>query len=547
MVLAVRQRWGAVVSQSERTILLSTILLISAISAVAGFVLVQYYAVDALSSLVFVPNDCYLEWGMKVGRHCFSDYTVVVSFGMRSNPWEPYPMQLLSGFRLGQNNYPAAGMVPQMIFGRLGQWLGLPQLGLFGYLCVLTVAVLTPAVWAARGARGLERVVVFVACGIVVIPAWMVVDRGNSAGFVVPIALIFLVALSRQRWVLVTVMVVLAALVKPQFAVLVVALFAARQWRLGGVGIAGAVLSHIAAYALWPRAFPMTIAQSIHGILGYGTFQALVAPTNVSFGKALLAIPDSLKAWHASGSIPEGFLAGPRSMIGYAVLVVVVVLVLVLGRRIPPVMVGIVLLATAFLSPSLSQPYYLVFALPIAALLVRDPDGPPGTGIFDRPAALGGRRRVVSLAVTVAAAFSIAHIPLPSAPFRVGDLLGQLGPLIDAHAIVVTSVMLAPMLWLVACGAIIVSYARHPAFVSAAVSSGASEREMSVAKIAQHSGGSDDDHLGGNPVHTQLDKHRQDDQVNGPGSEVDAPEADEVTEHVALNSEHKTPMQHKGK
>ena len=93
------------------------------------------------------------------------------------------------------------------------------------------------------------------------------VDRGNSTGFVVPIALVFLVALCRRRWGLVAVMVVLAALVNPQFAVLAVVLFAARQWRLGGLAVAGVVISNFAAYLLWPRDFPETIAQSIRNAL----------------------------------------------------------------------------------------------------------------------------------------------------------------------------------------------------------------------------------------------------------------------------------------
>jgi hypothetical protein len=49
--------------------------------------------------------------------------------------------------------------------------------------------------------------------------------------------------------------------------------------------------------------------------------------------------------------------AGPRSLIGYAVLVLVVVSILALGRRIPPVMVGIALLPTAFLFPAVSLSY----------------------------------------------------------------------------------------------------------------------------------------------------------------------------------------------
>jgi len=37
--------------------------------------------------------------------------------------------------------------------------------------------------------------------------------------------------------------------------VLGVALFAARQWRLGGIAVIGVVISDLAAYLLWPRDF----------------------------------------------------------------------------------------------------------------------------------------------------------------------------------------------------------------------------------------------------------------------------------------------------
>jgi hypothetical protein len=465
-VSAIRERLAAATSQSERTILLGTVLLASAVSVATGFVLAQYYSVDVISSLiVFIPDDCYLDWPTRVGRHCFSDYSITVSIGMVPNPWAPFPLYLPPDFKPTHFNYTAAGMVPHVIFGVLGKWLGAPRLGLFGYLLVLAIAVFTPAVWAARGARGLERVVVFVGCGVAAIPAWVVIDRGNSVGFLAPIGLVFLVALCRRRWGLVAIMVVLAALVKPQFAVLAVALFAARRWRLGGVAVAGTVIGNLAAYALWPRDFPQTITQSIHNLVGYGggeTRAAAVAPSNVSFVKAIFMVPDGIKARETGGTIPNDFLAGPRSLIGYAILALVVVLVLALGRRIPPVMVGIVLLATASLFAPLTNPYYLVFVLPIAALVARDPDGPPGTGIFDRPEAVGGRRRAVGLCVSLAAALCIAQIALPSPPQQVGDIAGPMG--VDTRTLVVTSTLaLAPVLWLITCAAIIVSYARRPA------------------------------------------------------------------------------------
>jgi hypothetical protein len=454
-VASTREEVSAAAGVSERTLMVGTVLLVSAVSAAMTYILTQYYGVDALSSLIFFPEDCWGDWHMQIGRHCFSDYAMVVPAVLQPNPWEGYPL-FPPHPRMGIQ-YPAAAMLPHLLFGLLGKWFGAPLLGLIGYLVVLSIAVLSPAVWAARGARGLERVVIFVALGAAAVPAWMVIDRGNSTGFVVPIALVFLIALCRRRWGLVTIMVVLAALVKPQFAVLAVALFAARQWRWGGIALAGIAVSNFAAYFAWPRAFPETIETSIHHFRSLNDSNPMLFDIrNVSFGKALLLIPDNVKALQTGGTLPDGFLLGPRLMIGYVVLLVVVASVLVLGRRMPAVMVGVLLLVTATFTPPLTLFYYLVCVLPVAALLARDPDGPPGAGLFDRFAAHGDRRRAVGICLSVAAAFTIAQFVLP------GPTTNIVIKGIGMRTLASTTTYLTPILWLVACSAIIVSYARRP-------------------------------------------------------------------------------------
>lgn len=460
---AVRNRLSAVTSQSERTLMLGTVLLMSAVSVATGYFLTQCFSVNVLSSLLSVSEDCWVDWGMNIGRHCFSDYDMTVSSGMQPDPWAypiPLPWQPL---RIG---YPAAAILLHLLFGLPAKWVGAPQLGLVAYLLALTVAVLAPAIWASRGARGLERVVVFVALGAAAIPAWAAIDRGNSAGFVVPAALILLVALCRERWGLVAIAVVLATLVKPHFALLIVVLFAARQWRWGGVAAAGIAISNVAAYLLWPQHFPETIAHSVRNTLHTsGSGQELFDVRNVAFGRALLWIPDTLKAFQTGGKVPEDFLAGPRSLIGYVILLLVVVSVLALGRRVPPVLVGIVLLATASLFPPLTKYYYLVFALPVAALVSRDPSGAPGTGIFDRLATEGPRRRALGIFVSLAAALTIAQVALPSPIFQepIYGQFGVKGVIGSTPIVLMTTTILAPILWLIACAAILVSYTRRPA------------------------------------------------------------------------------------
>ncbi|CAM4077873.1 hypothetical protein MB901379_02160 [Mycobacterium basiliense] len=460
-VTAVRQQAVGLARQSPRTLLLGTVLLTSAVSMVTGIIYVQYFSIDVFSSLLYVPQDCWLDWDISFGRHCFSDYAWQATAALRPDPWEHLGPANWPG-----NPYPPAAMVPFLLFGLIGKWLHTPQVGLFCYLLTLVIAVLTPAVWASRGARGLERLVIFLALGVAAIPAWVAVDRGNSTGFLAPIALFFLVALCRRRWGLVTIMVILAALLKPQLVVLAVALFAARQWRMGGIAVVGAVISNLAAYLLWPSNLPETISQSIHNALGYGAFSDEISVGNVSFGKALMWIPDGLKLLQTGGTLPDGYFAAPRALIGYAVLLLVVVAVLVLGRRIPPVTAGIVLLAAASLFPAVTYRYYLVFVLAVAALVVRDPEGPPGAGIFDR---LGGGRRAVGISVSVAAALSLAHVAVPGPSFPV-PVAGEPGVLtaFGTSPVITTTAVLSPALWLVACMVIIVSYARKPARVASA-------------------------------------------------------------------------------
>ena len=202
--------------------------------------------------------------------------------------------------------------------------------------------------------------------------------------------------------------------------------------------------------------------------LSYGSLPMAFGFRNVSFGRALLLIPDGVKVYQTGGKIPDGFLAGPRSLAGYAVLVIIVISVLALGRRIPPVMTGIMLLASASLFPAVVFHYYLVFVLPVAALIVRNPDGPLGAGIFDQLATHGGRRRAVGICVSLAVALSIAQVAVPGRPVAepvLGQILGQPGVIgvVGTRPLVVSTVFLVPILWLIACAVIIVSYARRPA------------------------------------------------------------------------------------
>jgi len=87
-VAAIRERLSVLGGQSERTILLGTVLLASAVSIVTRFVVTQYLATDVTSALLDEPYDC-LPGDVQVGRHCFGDYALPKHDGMMANPWSP--------------------------------------------------------------------------------------------------------------------------------------------------------------------------------------------------------------------------------------------------------------------------------------------------------------------------------------------------------------------------------------------------------------------------------------------------------------------------
>ena len=58
-----------------------------------------------------VPQDCFLDWGMQIGRHCFSYYGSSVDAAMRPNPWESYPMFLpWNGYQASGSPYSGGGV-----------------------------------------------------------------------------------------------------------------------------------------------------------------------------------------------------------------------------------------------------------------------------------------------------------------------------------------------------------------------------------------------------------------------------------------------------
>jgi hypothetical protein len=418
---------------------LSLLLILSAIVA-------SYFGMDAIASLFYVTVDTHClgddpTWS-GVGAHCFGDYYQVVSFAFHPNPWD-----------VG-SNYPPSGMLPQAGFGFVGWLLDSPRIGLVLYLATCAAALMVPAFWATRGQSPTARLAAAGLLGVVSIPAISVLDRGNAVALVVPAILAYLVSLRRGNYTAVMIAVVIAALVKPQFVILLVALLAARKWRQALIGAGLIVLTNLIPYLFWPKEFPATLVQSVINALRFGRSNTLATdyPPNVSFGKGIYEFDHVVRS--IFGLNENQWLASSGGVIGMAVAAGAILLIWIVGRSVPAIVGGIVLAACASMFPGTTYSYYLVFALAVAAVAIRDPlhqDGRVLRGSFDAP----GSNRASAFAfgaLALATALSLTRVLIPVT--TTVELDGQL----RRDDILLTLAAIVPLAWMVAIIAVFVAW-----------------------------------------------------------------------------------------
>lgn len=415
----------------------------------SSVVAIHYFGKDPVTSLSYIPEDgfCRTDLHEGVGVHCFSDYQFVVPFTSQPNPWDRYEGYLM--------NYPASGMLPHAFFGVVGRQTGEPNAGLFGYLGLLIAALLVPAFWASRGKSASIRVATLGLFGLLSAPSIMALDRGNSIALVVPAVLAFLVALRRgnDRWAVIA--IVLAALVKPQYALLFLVLVAMRKWRRAGMAIAGVIVTNVLAFLVWPRDFPGEIVQAGYNVLRSGSTVPLsdAFPSNVSLSKGLHVVEKVVR--HLTGTTDGAYMVDAHALVAGAVTATVICgLILIAGTRIPAYLSGILVVMCVSLVPSTSWSYYLVFALPVAAILLRDPLGAPvrdrWNGVLDKAGGSVGRV-VASVMIVVATAATVSRVLLPVVAVVPGS------PRTD---ILLTSGDLVPVLWILTALVVLVAWWR---------------------------------------------------------------------------------------
>jgi hypothetical protein len=426
------------------------------LSVLSAFILMHYFGKDVISSLTYASDP---DWWCTpavartegIGVHCFGDYASVVGSAAEQNPWAPAHGTA--------SNYPAAGMLPQALFGAIGNLFGSAGLGTIAYLAVVTGALLVPSIWATRGKPTGIRLVTVALFGVLSIPSLMTLDRGNNVALAVPALLAYLVALRKKRYSTVVVAVIAASLIKPQFVLLIVILLMLRKWKYALAAVLGVGITNLLAYLIWPKDFPATVWQTALAITHYGggvplTYQY---PSNVSLPKGLYWIEVLIR--QVTGASNNSWTAAHAGVVSVGILALVIVPLLLVGKRMPSHIAGVVLLACASLFTSTSWSYYLVFALAVGAVILRDPlerAGDPHTwqGAFDQ-LSLTLPQRVAVFFIVAAVAVTVMQVALP-----IGSTVpGQATVDFAQASLLHTSVDLAPVLWLLAIFGSIVAWA----------------------------------------------------------------------------------------
>jgi hypothetical protein len=364
---------------------LSSVAITNMISLPSIFVTTGYFGVQWPSQLVFKSADGWCETTTQgIGQHCFGDFSDMYFRGS-IEPWARRSAPLA---------HPPLSVFVQDTFGRLGEALGDPRLGLALWLVVIGLCVLLPILWATRAIRAPERWMVILLAGVATTPMLSALDRGNSAPLAIPALLWFARSFAKGRNRSAVLAIALAALIRPHLLVLAV-LFLLRRDLLSLLrAVALTILGLLLSFALHPGDRIGNFTDWIVNMMQYGIYRSPLLPFPQSIGSARSTVlvgellwtrvlgrePQALKRVFRADEAPAAtildFAAQHRSAILIALAVAlcaVLVLLWIRGHRISTLGLITAGCAVPVVMPGVSFAYYLSFLLVPLALLLHAP------------------------------------------------------------------------------------------------------------------------------------------------------------------------------
>ena len=405
------------------------------ISLVGSWIGSHYLTVRVSEVLSAEPLElCKYPGDEGIGTHCFLDY---------------YEGEFAS-------NYPPASKWIFQPFVAIEKVTGSALTALYVWLIASALALLAPLWWATRRQPMLRWPILVLAVASSAFAGPL--DRGNSVAFVLPFLLAFAIGTLRAVPAMAITGIIGAAVIKPQYAVLLIVPFVLRRWRelvrsLAGIGAIQGV-----GFALGDMGFIEEARQFMRASLNRSTEYAVFDSSNVSFSQTLHDIARLTQGWMGWGTRLTDFEYANRNVIVLVVLLASVGVAWAAARQRRNDLVVIIGLVVASLCVGTTYYYYQCFVFVVVALIIRDPrvvDGRRGT--LDT----AGRTSLSNTLLAVAAASTMFNLPIDSAYF--GWYTNEMGVVIEATSI---SRSLTVPLWVVAIGAVLAGWRRRPAAVA---------------------------------------------------------------------------------
>lgn len=327
----------------------------------------SYFGLDTFYSRSFLGADTWCDPSIQgLGVHCWGDYySLTLAFML--NPESPY----LGG---DATAYAPAGLLFIQAFNQVSLVFGQPAMGLVLYLGLM-ISTISWSIW--KGTFGLKlerRLVLFATLTFFAPPIIMVLDRGNTVGFLVPLLIWYFHALREGKNLQIVVAVALMSIIKPHFGVMVIALLISGKIKVAAKTALFVVFVNVVPFfILWGSEFLTFINQWLLVFFGYQgvSSPSNPFPTNISFSHSILIIATGLRN-SVSGEFTTllSLVEKNYGLIGFAVGVILFFLISAFRMRLTTNQISILVVSCISLLSGTTFFYYAVFVIPVLLTFV---------------------------------------------------------------------------------------------------------------------------------------------------------------------------------
>ena len=384
----------------------AVLVLIQGISIFSWWVAGSYLGFDVYSSRIFLGADGFCDPGSQgLGVHCWSDYYTVVHAAEAANPFSGEHPSL----------YPAAALMPFMLFKWISETSGILWLGLALYLFSMA-ALISYSVWAATRGQSFERRVLIFSALVLLSPAVLVVlDRGNSTGFLIPILIWLFSSVKNQKANHTIVSLALLSAIKPHYGLVALAFILAGQTKIGSKALGlGLTINLLPFFVFWPREFPNNLITWASTLLGYQEYGSITGlwPQNISFSQSIYLVSYSLDV--ASGGLLRpvvSFIESRQGLWGPLVLLFILGLIFTFRKKLTLLQASILVISAVTMTSAISYYYYIVVAIPFLLILDKDSNSDAGNKVEQTKTYAFGTNRI-NFALWVSSIFTLLQLPV---------------------------------------------------------------------------------------------------------------------------------------